>query len=71
MCDTYCTNHGCNQGHDCPARTKPIRRTDPGIEGARQIEQALCTVYADGRRKGHREMMQAVTAAINETTKKL
>ena len=32
-CDEYCTNHGCNQGHDCPVRTKPIRRTDPGIEG--------------------------------------
>ena len=20
MCDEYCCNHGCNQGHDCPAR---------------------------------------------------
>lgn len=19
-CDTYCCNHGCNQGRDCPAR---------------------------------------------------
>lgn len=43
----------------------------PSVQHARQIEQALCIVYADGRRKGHREMMQAVTAAINETTKKL
>ena len=43
----------------------------PSMQRARQIEQALCTVYADGRRKGHREMMQAVTAAINEITKKL
>ena len=43
----------------------------PSIQHARQIEQALCIAYADGRRKGHREMMQAVTAAINETTKKL
>jgi len=32
-CDDYCCNHGCNQGRDCPARSKPIRRTDPGIEG--------------------------------------
>ena len=43
----------------------------PSMQRARQIEQALCTAYADGRRKGHREMMQAVTAAINETTRKL
>ncbi len=43
----------------------------PSLQHARQIEQALCIAYADGRRKGHREMMQAVTAALNETTKKL
>lgn len=32
-CDAFCANHGCNQGPGCAARAKPIRRTDPGIEG--------------------------------------
>lgn len=27
-CDTYCCNHGCNQGRDCPARHAPITRVD-------------------------------------------
>ena len=28
-CDTYCCNHGCNQGRDCPARVakaKPVMK---------------------------------------------
>ena len=32
-CDGYCTNYGCNQGRDCPARVtkaKPVMRAaDP------------------------------------------
>lgn len=28
-CDTYCANHGCNQGRDCPARVAPIGRKHP------------------------------------------
>ena len=23
-CDEYCSNHGCNQGRDCPVRIKRI-----------------------------------------------
>lgn len=25
-CDTYCANHGCNQGRECPARATPVAR---------------------------------------------
>ena len=29
-CDEY---GNCTKGRDCPAQAKPLRRTDPGIEG--------------------------------------
>ena len=38
-CDDY---GNCTQGRDCPARAKPIRRTDPGIEG-------VITIARNGR----------------------
>ena len=36
----------------------------PSIQHARQIEQALCIAYADGRRKGHREMIGQLDALL-------
>ena len=48
-CDDYCCNHGCNQGRDCPARAKPICRTDPGIEGAiTKLREAVAKAQTEG-----------------------
>ena len=46
-CDDY---GNCTQGRDCPARAKPIRRTDPGIEGVFTIARnGIDRVIALGR----------------------
>lgn len=29
-CDDDCCNHGCNQGHNCPARCTPASMLSPG-----------------------------------------
>lgn len=29
MCDTYCCNHGCNQGRACPARVAKVKQRYP------------------------------------------
>ena len=31
-CDTYCANHGCNQGRNCPARVASIGKKMHGPE---------------------------------------
>lgn len=42
-CDSYCCNHGCNQGRNCPARQAcqlPEQEPDPS-ENLKQLSQAM------------------------------
>ena len=71
-CDEYCTNHGCNQGWDCPVRAKPIRRTDPGIEGVITIARngvdrviELERLLAEERER--KELIPALRERLGET----
>jgi len=41
----------------------------PSMQRARQIEQALCTVYADGRRCGKKMQARLVRATQSEYAK--
>lgn len=43
----------------------------PNFAKALQFDQVLRDVYAQGRRKGHAEMMRATSDAMNETARKL
>lgn len=43
----------------------------PNFKKAVQIDQVLRDVYADGRRKGHAEIMRATSDAMNETARNL
>jgi len=65
-CDDYCCNHGCNQGRDCPARSKPIRRTDPGIEGVFTIARNGIDRVIELERllAGERELTQQLLRTI-------
>lgn len=31
-CDTYCANHGCNQGRDCPVRIERVRQAKAHLD---------------------------------------
>jgi len=42
----------------------------PCLAKALQLNQVLNDVYAQGRRKGHDEMMQATRDAMNETARR-
>lgn len=43
----------------------------PNFAKALQLDQVLRDVFAEGRRKGHAEMMRATSDAMNETARKL
>lgn len=34
-CDTYCCNHGCNQGRDCPARVAKVAKVGKQVDLSR------------------------------------
>lgn len=43
----------------------------PNFKKALQLDQVLRDVYAQGRRRGHAEMMRATSDAMNETARRL
>jgi len=62
-CDDY---GNCTQGRDCPARAKPIRRTDPGIEGVFTIARNGIDRVIELERllAGERELTQQLLRTI-------
>lgn len=43
----------------------------PTFKKAQQLDSVLRDVFAEGRRAGHREMMQATSSAMNEVARAL
>lgn len=43
----------------------------PTFKKAQQLDFVLRDVFNEGRRTGHKEMMQSVSGAMNETVRKL
>ena len=43
----------------------------PTFKKAQQLDSVLRDIFAEGRRTGHREMMQGVSNAMNEVARKL
>lgn len=43
----------------------------PTFKKAQQLDSVLRDIFAEGRRTGHREMMQEVSNAMNEVARKL
>ena len=43
----------------------------PTFKKAQQLDSVLRDIFAEGRRMGHKEMMQATSSTMNEVARKL